>query len=310
MMLFKIGVALLLVGWTTCKTCSDGAICSEGDTCCQLRGGRYTCCPLANAVCCEDKEHCCPQGYICDNETDACKPSSAHPLLTLSKSNKVKENYVTCGTGDYLCPDNCTCCRSTGAAYSCCPIKDAVCCSDMEHCCPSGTFCDFTRGACTPMQKALVPMRGLKSSPPKHSSKKGAVLVCPDGKTECPEDSTCCPGYNKSWNCCHTRNASCCTNFNYCCPAGSICIVEYCFPPAKPALTALARVNEIVCPDGKFHCPNGYSCCKSPNYSWSCCPLQEAVCCDNHIHWCPKGSICDITWGTANGAATNLCHGA
>ncbi|KAL3219862.1 hypothetical protein MRX96_005624 [Rhipicephalus microplus] len=53
----------------TQRTCPDGSICNTGGTCCKLGRRRYTCCPLPDAVCCPDREHCCPSGYACDNET-------------------------------------------------------------------------------------------------------------------------------------------------------------------------------------------------------------------------------------------------
>lgn len=32
--------------------------CPAESTCCELESGEYGCCPLPNAVCCSDKEHC------------------------------------------------------------------------------------------------------------------------------------------------------------------------------------------------------------------------------------------------------------
>ena len=45
--------------------CPDGSECPTGQTCCPLSSGGYGCCPLPNAVCCSDGEHCCPQGTTC-----------------------------------------------------------------------------------------------------------------------------------------------------------------------------------------------------------------------------------------------------
>ena len=41
-----------------------GAQCPSGTTCCQLSSGEYGCCPIPNAVCCNDHLHCCPSGYF------------------------------------------------------------------------------------------------------------------------------------------------------------------------------------------------------------------------------------------------------
>ncbi|KAK3790503.1 hypothetical protein RRG08_060553 [Elysia crispata] len=43
--------------------CPDQTRCQDGQTCCEILGGGYGCCPLPNAVCCADKTHCCPNGY-------------------------------------------------------------------------------------------------------------------------------------------------------------------------------------------------------------------------------------------------------
>lgn len=41
------------------------AQCPSGNTCCMLRSGQWGCCPLPDATCCSDGEHCCPSGYRC-----------------------------------------------------------------------------------------------------------------------------------------------------------------------------------------------------------------------------------------------------
>jgi hypothetical protein len=33
--------------------------------------------------------------------------------------------------------------------YGCCPLPNAVCCSDGKHCCPEGYTCDVSQGTCT-----------------------------------------------------------------------------------------------------------------------------------------------------------------
>ena len=42
--------------------CDDGSSCPTGTTCCKLSSGDWGCCPYPKAVCCDDGEHCCPQG--------------------------------------------------------------------------------------------------------------------------------------------------------------------------------------------------------------------------------------------------------
>ena len=46
-----------------------------------------------------------------------------------------------------------------------------------------------------------------------------------------------------------------------------------------------------VCPDGSSQCPDKDTCCKTPN-GWGCCPIQNAVCCDDLKHCCPEDYTC------------------
>merc|ERR1712080_389249 len=49
--------------------------CDDTQTCCELNTGGYGCCPLgSDAVCCPDKEHCCPHGTVCDVAGGSCSP--------------------------------------------------------------------------------------------------------------------------------------------------------------------------------------------------------------------------------------------
>ena len=51
--------------------CPDGiSSCAGGQTCGQFVGGRWGCCPLPNAVLCN--QHCCPAGYACDPVAGVC----------------------------------------------------------------------------------------------------------------------------------------------------------------------------------------------------------------------------------------------
>lgn len=52
--------------------CPDDSYCPDGNTCCQLGGGQYGCCPFPDAVCCSDGERCCPNGYTCDVQAGTC----------------------------------------------------------------------------------------------------------------------------------------------------------------------------------------------------------------------------------------------
>ncbi|GIY13114.1 progranulin [Caerostris extrusa] len=46
--------------------------CNDGNTCCRMPTGQYSCCPYPYASCCLDGVHCCPSGLHCDNTSQYC----------------------------------------------------------------------------------------------------------------------------------------------------------------------------------------------------------------------------------------------
>ncbi len=70
-------------------------------------------------------------------------------LLDMVESAKAQHEVedIPCPDGKSACPDKDTCCR-TAKGYGCCPLPNAVCCSDMTHCCPEGKTCDIKNGTC------------------------------------------------------------------------------------------------------------------------------------------------------------------
>ena len=57
-------------------------------------------------------------------------------------------------------------------------------------------------------------------------------------------------------------------------------------------LNNIKRKTPVRC-DDESECPDGNTCCKLADSSWGCCPIPNAMCCDDHIHCCPEGSVCD-----------------
>lgn len=56
--------------------------CPDDSTCCSLHNGSFGCCPIKNAVCCQDSVHCCPGGYTCDIIKGVCQMGDkSKPLL-------------------------------------------------------------------------------------------------------------------------------------------------------------------------------------------------------------------------------------
>ena len=67
--------------------------------------------------------------------------------LSVSRNALWKRSAV-CPGGQYYCPDSNTCCKHASGQYGCCPLPNAVCCSDGVHCCPNKYKCDPASGKC------------------------------------------------------------------------------------------------------------------------------------------------------------------
>uniref|UniRef100_A0A671SCP3 Granulins domain-containing protein n=1 Tax=Sinocyclocheilus anshuiensis TaxID=1608454 RepID=A0A671SCP3_9TELE len=134
--------------------CNDTAACPDGTTCCKTKEGGWACCPLPEAVCCDDFIHCCPHGTTCNVAAGSCdEPSGSKPWFeklphtqTLYKTS-ILFNYVPCND-TVACPDGTTCCKTKEGGWACCPLPEAVCCDDFIHCCPHGTTCNVAAGSC------------------------------------------------------------------------------------------------------------------------------------------------------------------
>ena len=143
--------------------CPDGqSQCPDGNTCCKLSSGEYGCCPLPKAVCCSDGVHCCPNGYTCDVSAGTCTHGSSS-IASLKMYAAVQViTHIRAGSGivcpdkQYQCPNGSTCCKVPSGTYGCCPLKNAVCCSDNIHCCPEGYTCDVKGGMCCNVKRKYV----------------------------------------------------------------------------------------------------------------------------------------------------------
>ncbi|KAL7850126.1 hypothetical protein SRHO_G00194750 [Serrasalmus rhombeus] len=303
--------------------CDDTVACADGETCCKNAQGDWNCCPLPEAVCCDDFVHCCPHGKKCNVAAGTCEdPSGSEPWLEKKPSRpirgqklpKTKGADVPCND-TVACPDGETCCKNAQGDWSCCPLPEAVCCDDFVHCCPHGKKCNVAAGTCEDPsgsepwleKKPSRPMRGRKLP-----ETKGADVPCND-TAACPDGETCCKSAQGDWSCCPLPEAVCCDDFVHCCPHGKKCNVSAgtCEDPSgsepwlekNPSLPIRGRKlpktkgADVPCNDTAA-CPDGETCCKSAQGDWSCCPLPEAVCCDDFVHCCPHGKKCNVAAGT------------
>ncbi|XP_028989709.1 granulin b [Betta splendens] len=293
--------------------------CPDDTTCCLVPDGSWGCCPLPNAVCCEDKHHCCPQGTKCDVAHSKCVSSSLESVAMLVKLPAWRRDNeptstsssVMCPGGRSRCPDGFTCCQLTGGDYGCCPYPQAVCCSDHLHCCPGSSTCDLEHQVCKSGEARLPLLRKIPAVP--------KDVVCEDKKSICPDQTTCCKLVDGSYGCCPMPNAVCCSDHSHCCPAGTqsdlshgTCVSaqgESPMVPKTPAAAAVmetvetrSRVGSVPCNDS-VACANRNTCCKNPAGEWACCPLPKAVCCEDHLHCCPHGTVCNLAASTCDDPA-------
>nr|XP_046271757.1 granulin a [Scatophagus argus] len=258
----------------TTVLCPDGkSECPDGTTCCVNPEGKWGCCPLPEAVCCEDKLHCCPAGTKCDIEHSKCISSSTNKEMPMwaklpariraEWENQKEVEQVTAESVD----------------------------GDRSEKAPEANT--------------------VNSVPPSSSVTRAAAgdVICSDS-VACPDDTTCCKTKDGGWSCCPLPEAVCCEDFIHCCPHGKKCNFaaqtcddDTCSVPWVEKIPALPRqvvqVGNVTC-DSTSSCPDGTTCCKNKEGDWSCCPLPEAVCCDDHEHCCPHGTTCDLTTLTCN----------
>ncbi|PFX28352.1 Granulin [Stylophora pistillata] len=290
--------------------------CPDGNTCCKLSSGQYGCCPYPNAVCCSDREHCCPSGYTCDVSAGTCTQGSSSIEMFQKMPAMKRESaasYVVCPDGESECPDGTTCCKLSTGQYGCCPLPNAVCCSDGVHCCPNGYTCDVSAGTCTQGSSSIPMVQKLAAL---MREKNGSNVVCPDGQSECPDGNTCCKLSSGQYGCCPYPNAVCCSDGEHCCPNGYTCDVSAgtCTQgsssmPMVQRLPALKRekdASNVVCPGGQSECPDGNTCCRLSSGQYGCCPLPNAVCCSDGKHCCPNGYTCDVSAGTCKQGSSSI----
>ena len=75
--------SFMILSWANENQCpGNKTSCPDDSTCCRLHDGSYGCCPIKNAVCCQDSVHCCPGGFSCDVIKGVCQMGDkSKPLL-------------------------------------------------------------------------------------------------------------------------------------------------------------------------------------------------------------------------------------
>ncbi|XP_035379745.1 granulin a isoform X8 [Electrophorus electricus] len=311
--------------------CNDTVACLDGTTCCKTAQGDWACCPLPQAVCCEDFIHCCPQGTKCNLAAETCDDASGSvPWLKKEPTRPIRGQKVPETKGSDVpcndtvaCLDGTTCCKTAQGDWACCPIPKAVCCEDFIHCCPQGTkcnlaaeTCDDTSGSVPWLKKEPTrPIRGQKVP-----ETKGSDVPCND-TVACLDGTTCCKTAQGDWACCPLPQAVCCEDFIHCCPQGKKCnlAAQTCDDPLgsvpwlkkeptrpiKGQKVPETKGSDVPCND-TVACLDGTTCCKTAQGDWACCPLPQAVCCEDFIHCCPQGTKCNLAAETCDDASGSV----
>lgn len=286
--------------------CNESVACPDEHTCCETTAGKWACCPLPKAVCCEDRQHCCPHGTVCNLEASTCDdPAGGAVMSWLDKTPafplQTDNNKCDKSTS---CPGKSTCCKTAGGGWACCPLQQAVCCDDHLHCCPHDTVCNLEAESCDDPSGRRPSVRWAAKTPPLSSEVQDEKC---DKQTRCPGGTTCCKTGAGLWACCPLPQAVCCSDHEHCCPKGYKCNVaeQTCDKPGAlsrpwlqkvPALqtvSGLTRSDRNMCDSGTS-CPRDTTCCfMDRTHKWGCCPLPQAVCCDDGNHCCPRGHTCE-----------------
>ncbi|XP_061557473.1 granulin a [Phycodurus eques] len=291
-------VMLLLVEEPLGGTCEDHGTASS-----------YECGPADQAVCCEDKVHCCPAGSQCDVQRSICvsqEDGKATPMWDKPPADwENQPAHIACDDKVH-CKGGTTCCKSAKGTWSCCPLPEAVCCSDLKHCCPRGHTCNLAAQTCD-LEWRSVPWLEKEAAAPRLREKE---VRC-DSKHTCADSSTCCRTKTGAWGCCPLPQAVCCPDGNHCCPTDYTCdeqlakcvkkdvtVPWYLKLPASassalPQQTLAAAVKPmfVQCDDESL-CKDGQTCCKISPTDWGCCPLANAVCCLDMKHCCMVDYTC------------------
>ncbi len=210
--------------------CPDGkTTCEDQNTCCPLITGGYGCCKTPEAYCCDDKLHCCPHGYSCNPNSDKC----SHDNINFAEVLALPLITKTCPDDSKVCGINDTCCQHLDKSWACCPIENAVCCSDGYHCCPQNYTCDLKDSTCKKKEDSdislidsgtkILPGLTIVSSRYYKTIDATRTIMCPSKNSKCKDEDTCCQLSSGDWGCCPSKEAVCCSDKQYCCPRGFKC---------------------------------------------------------------------------------------
>ena len=158
-----------------------------------------------------------------------------------------------------FCQERDAACKMSSGNYGCCPATDGVCCADGDHCCPSGFKCDLSAKQCLQY-----------GEPAKPSDPAATPALTEDMLRVVPIGAKAVREVIKGVT------------------------IEKIVYPMEQVKPLRGDVGEVDCPgSGGGYCDNGNTCCLGTDNVYTCCPIPSGNCCDDYIHCCPSGTVCD-----------------
>ncbi|CAF1075057.1 unnamed protein product, partial [Didymodactylos carnosus] len=288
-MWYSLALVLLFIGIGQAfnpLNCPTNVTCVEHQTCCLTNQGLWACCPLEDAICCNDGQTCCQKGEKCSSGGNCTKKivQEENNQITIVETtgfnlipHSLTPKSVQCPDGQSFCPDGQTCCQLSSGQYGCCPLHD------HEHCCPHGYTCDTEHSRC--LKKSLTSWF-LKSAKfnfiKRHSSLNDNSVTCPDGQSSCPDGQTCCQLSTGQYGCCPLPDAVCCNDHLHCCPHGYTCDTEHSTcKRAEDEFDILPIFKKLPSFKLPKSCPHHYKCdlkvfkCDHDKYEFLSMPLLK-----------------------------------
>ena len=272
----------------------------DSQTCRKLSSGQYGCCPLPDAVLCIDGVHCCPEGYTCNVSDGSCSKQGETIAFLEKILTQKSPDSVMCPDRRVKCLDGQTCCKLSGS-WGCCPLPNAVCCSDGTSCCPEGYTCDKSSGTCDKSGERIAFLKKISAK------KLSENVMRLDGQSNCQDGQTNCKLSSGQYGCCPQSNAVCCSDGLLCCPSGYTCNVSAGTCTKQGGTIALLEKissekspEYVAYPDGQSYYKDSQTCRKLSSGQYGCCPLPDAVLCIDGVHCCPEGYTCNVSDGSCS----------
>lgn len=105
------------------------SFCPKDNTCCKMSDGSFACCPINDAICCQDNLHCCPSNTKCNVGRGTCDTDEnlninwfnktiATQMHPKSKESTIKMDPLVC-PDETTCDARSTCCKQVDGSYGC-----------------------------------------------------------------------------------------------------------------------------------------------------------------------------------------------